>query len=55
VEKGETAGCRVLVMAAPLSLLEGYFRTAEKAAFPSAPSTFPATASFSSAELNGHE
>lgn len=30
IDQGEEPGCRVLVMAAPLSLLEGYFRLAEK-------------------------
>ncbi len=30
-EKGEEAGCRVLVYAAPLALLEGYFKMADKA------------------------
>ncbi len=31
VEKGEKAGCRVLVFAAPLQVLQSYFRLAEKA------------------------
>ena len=30
IEKGENPGCRLLVMAAPLSLLEGYFKLADK-------------------------
>jgi type IV pilus assembly protein PilM len=33
ISTGENAGCRVLVMAAPLTLLDGYFKTAALAGF----------------------
>jgi type IV pilus assembly protein PilM len=56
VEKGETAGCRVLVMAAPLSLLEGYFRTAEKAGLSVRAIDFSGNSQFQALRnLNGHD
>jgi type IV pilus assembly protein PilN len=56
VEKGENAGYRVLVMAAPLSLLEGYFKTADNAGLSVRAIDFSGNSQFQALRnLNGHD